>query len=79
LGETVAKYAKKGNKIAVNGSIELRNYEDSQGVKRTAVDIVAQDIEFLTPKTEIADSGDGTPADNLTGKQSLDDDGDIPL
>lgn len=50
LGENVARYAKKGNKVAVSGSIELRNYEDSQGVKRTAVDIVAQEVEFLTPK-----------------------------
>ena len=47
LGETVSRYAKKGNKVAVSGSIELRNYEDSQGVKRTGVDIVAQDVEFL--------------------------------
>ena len=50
LGETVARYARKGNKVAVSGTIELRNYEDSQGVKRTAIDIVAQDVEFLTPK-----------------------------
>ena len=49
LGETVARYSRKGNKVAVSGSIELRNYEDSQGVKRTGVDIVAQDVEFLTP------------------------------
>ena len=26
LGETVARYAKKGKKVAVSGSIELRNY-----------------------------------------------------
>lgn len=49
LGETVSRYAKKGNKVAVSGSIELRNYEDSRGVKRTAVDIIAQDVEFLSP------------------------------
>lgn len=49
LGEKVSRYAKKGNKVAVSGSIELRNYEDSRGVKRTAVDIIAQDVEFLSP------------------------------
>ncbi|MDE6585355.1 MAG: single-stranded DNA-binding protein, partial [Clostridia bacterium] len=38
LAETAARYLKKGNKVAVSGSIELRNYEDSQGVKRTGVD-----------------------------------------
>jgi len=37
LGETVSRYAKKGNKVAVVGTIELRNYEDSTGAKRTAV------------------------------------------
>lgn len=52
LGETVAKYAKKGNKIAVCGNIELREYEDREGHKRTAIDIIAQDVEFLTPKSE---------------------------
>lgn len=52
LGETVSCYAKKGNKVAVSGSIELRNYEDSQGVKRTAVDIIAQDVEFLSCKNK---------------------------
>ena len=50
LGEAVARYARKGNKVAVSGNIELRNYEDAQGVKRTGIDIIAQDVEFLTPK-----------------------------
>lgn len=82
LGETVARYAKKGNKVAVSGSIELRNYEDSQGVKRTGVDIVAQDVEFLTPKG----NGDGfaeapsMPSDRKKASlQAFDDDTDIPF
>lgn len=50
LAETAARYTHKGNKVAVSGSIELRDYEDSKGIKRTAVDIVLNDIEFLTPK-----------------------------
>ncbi len=83
LGENIAKYAKKGNKVCVVGSIELRNYEDNQGVKRTAVDIVAQDVEFLTPRAS-GDNGDYTPANNNGARsnkpalQSFDDD-DIPF
>ena len=50
LAETAARFTHKGNKVAVSGSIELRDYEDSKGIKRTAVDIVVNDIEFLTPK-----------------------------
>ena len=88
LGETVARFAKKGNKVAVSGSIELRNYEDSQGVRRTGIDIVAQDVEFLTPRGQGADDGfDSIPAQGGSGAstskkpslQAFDDDGDIPF
>lgn len=88
LGETVSRYAKKGNKVAVSGSIELRNYEDSQGVKRTAVDVIAQDVEFLTPRNSDGfDGGDSAPApaqrnsgrSNKPALQSFDDDSDIPF
>lgn len=85
LGETVSRYAKKGNKVAVSGTIELRNYEDSQGVKRTSVDIIAQDVEFLSPRN--SDGGEGeAPQSNASNRssrkptlQSFDDDGDIPF
>ena len=81
LGETVARYAHKGNKIAVSGSIELRNYEDKDGVKRTAIDIVAQDVEFLTPRQ--SDSGNDETGYRSGGRkpalQEFDDDGDIPF
>ena len=87
LGETVARFAKKGNKVAVSGSIELRNYEDSQGVRRTAVDVVAQDVEFLTPRGQSDEGFDNYPAqsnDTPAGNrkpalQAFDDDGDIPF
>jgi single-strand DNA-binding protein len=88
LGENVSRYAKKGNKVAVTGSIELRNYEDNQGVKRTAVDIVAQDVEFLSPKGSSAGDGgyesDYTPSSAPAERkkpalQAFDDDSDIPF
>ncbi|MBO5327585.1 MAG: single-stranded DNA-binding protein [Clostridia bacterium] len=87
LGENVARYAKKGNKVAVVGSIELRNYEDSTGAKRTAVDIVAQDVEFLTPKASSSEMGyesdypaqPAAPAKKKPALQSFDDDSDIPF
>lgn len=87
LGETVSRYAKKGNKVAVSGTIELRNYEDSTGAKRTAVDIIAQDVEFLTPRNSEGFDGDapaparsgGNRGSNKPALQSFDDDGDIPF
>ena len=48
--ETCGKYLKKGNKVAVCGSLQNRSYEDKDGVKRTVTDVIASDVEFLTPK-----------------------------
>lgn len=83
LGETVARYARKGNKVAVLGNIELRTYEDREGVERMSVDVIAQDVEFLTPKGAQEDGGDySAPAHTERKKpalQSFDDDGDIPF
>ena len=83
LAERIAQYEKKGKKVAVSGSIQLRNYEDNQGVKRTAVDIICQDFEFLSPKD---DNGSGAfdetpaPAKSKPVLQMMDDDGsDIPF
>ena len=48
--ETCVKYLKKGNKVAVFGSLQNRSYEDKDGIKRTVTDVIASDVEFLTPK-----------------------------
>lgn len=85
LGETIARYTKKGNKVAVSGSIQLRNYEDNQGMKRTAVDIIVQDCEFLTPKSsgdsfdEVADAPRASAPKKKPTLQAMDDDSDIPF
>ena len=84
--ETIARYTKKGNKVAVGGSIQLRNYEDNQGVKRTAVDNIVQDIEFLTPRTagdsfdeDIAEAPRSSAPKKKPTLQAMDDDSDIPF
>lgn len=85
LGERVAQYQKKGSKVAVTGSIQMRNYEDNQGVKRTAVDIIAQDVEFLSPRASGEEGGqDSYAAPASSGKkkpvlQAFEDDSDIPF
>lgn len=79
LGENVARYAKKGNKVAVSGSIEMRNYEDSEGVKRVAIDIVAQDVEFLTPKQNAGEEYGDRATARKPALQAFDDDSDIPF
>ena len=50
LAENCGKFLKKGNKVAVVGQLQNRTYEDKDGNKRTVTDVVASEIEFLTPK-----------------------------
>ena len=48
----VSTYFKKGQMIAVQGSIQTRSYEDKNGNKRTAVEIVADNVSFCGSKAE---------------------------
>ncbi len=50
--EFVCKYFAKGSMIAVNGSIQTRMYEDKQGNKRKAFEIVADQVNFCGSKRE---------------------------
>ena len=50
--EFVAKFFRKGQMIAVNGSIQTRQYEDRRGNKRTAVEVVAGSVSFCGSKAD---------------------------
>ena len=45
--EFVHKYFTKGEKIAVIGSIQTRNYEASDGTKRYVTEVVVDEVEFV--------------------------------
>lgn len=83
--EAIARYCKKGNKIAVTGSVQTRTYEGNDGVKRLAVDVIVQETEFLTPKPQadedrsFAESRDARRSSGKRAMQTFDDDDDIPF
>lgn len=52
LAELCAKYLAKGRKVAVTGNIQTLTYEAKDGSKRTTWDIVADEVEFLTPQNQ---------------------------
>ena len=56
LAELCSRYLAKGRKVAVFGSIQTRTYEAQDGTKRTAFDIVADEVEFLS-----SPQGSGAP------------------
>jgi single-strand DNA-binding protein len=61
IAEICGKYLRKGTKVAVTGRLQNRSYEDKEGVKRTVTDIIASEVEFLTPKSQQGDEVDATP------------------
>ena len=64
LAELCSRFLAKGRKVAVSGSIQTRTYEAQDGSKRTAFDIVADEVEFLTSPQAAsgAPSGEYRPA-----------------
>lgn len=50
LAETCSKYLSKGNMVAIDGRLQIRNYENDKGERRTIAEIVAENAQFLTPK-----------------------------
>lgn len=82
-GENIARYCRKGQKICVVGTIQMRPYEDREGIKRVAVDIVAQEVEFLAQRARDDDGQYDEPAPRRRGAkpqlEAFDDDGDIPF
>lgn len=55
--ELCADYLAKGRKVAIVGELQTRSYEAKDGTKRTVTEVVAEEVEFLTPKGESNDSG----------------------
>ncbi len=55
--EFVTRYFRKGSMIAIQGSIQTRSYEDKQGNKRTAVEVLADNVSFCGSKAESGTTG----------------------
>jgi single-strand DNA-binding protein len=47
LAETVANHLKKGSLVVTDGRLQIRSYEDREGVRRKAAEIVCENVRFL--------------------------------
>ena len=63
--EFVCKYFQKGSLIVVDGRLQSRSYQDKTGANRTAVEVVANNINFAGPKSSnpapMGDNGYAAP------------------
>jgi single-strand DNA-binding protein len=58
-GENAAQYLSKGRPVAVDGRLEWREWQDKDGNKRQSVDIIADNIQFLSSPDGFNGGGEG--------------------
>ena len=80
----VTRYFRKGSMIAVQGTLQTRNYEDKSGNKRVAYEIVAEQVSFCGSKSESGSySGDNNASSynnsTVNDFSAVVDDDDLPF
>lgn len=87
--EFICKYFSKGKAILVEGNIQTRPYQDKNGNKRKAVEVMADSVHFVESKqsggestTQVSAAPSQSAASQVGGVDDLteiDDDGDLPF
>ena len=52
LADNIQLYQKKGNQLGVDGRINTRSYDNQQGQKVYVTEVVAENVQFLTPRND---------------------------
>ena len=70
-GEIIAQYVSKGSPLLVSGRLDQRSYDDKDGNKRTAVEVIVEDFNFIGGGRGNGDGGDySAPAASSSSKSS---------
>ncbi len=93
--EFVCKYFKKGNPILICGQLQIRSWNDNQGQKRYATEVVADEVSFVAPANQNEQKPAQTPPNpanfqngnmpsaysgaNNTQFEEIPNDGDLPF
>ena len=76
--EFICKYFRKGSMIAIQGYIQTRTYEDKNGNKRTATEIIAEEVLFGGSKS--TGKAEEKPAESEQGGfEEVDGENDLPF
>ncbi len=94
-GEFVSKYFTKGSMIVVSGRLQIRDYTDRDGNRRTAAEVVAENVYFgeskrrddggesarsgYAPRTPSQESYERPSPSNSSFADLTDDDGELPF
>ena len=83
LGENCQRYLAKGRKVAVVGPVSVQTYTGNDGTQRFSLEVTADDVEFLSSRSDDAGYAPVAPAQPaaapaMSGFQEVDDD-DLPF
>lgn len=64
LAETCANYLRKGRLTAVEGRIQVRNYEGNDGQRRYVTEVIADNVRFLESSRQQSEQNASSSAQN---------------
>lgn len=70
VGDIIAQYVSKGSPLLVSGRLDQRSYEDKDGNKRQAVEVVVEDFNFVSSRNGDAPANASTSASTSTRSSS---------
>ena len=83
--EFINQYFSKGKGILVCGQVQSRNWTDSEGNKRTAVEVVAEEVSFVEKRTQeeranpFNNDAEGLAPVNAEFEELIGDEGELPF
>lgn len=78
LADVVEQYVHKGDRLAVEGEIQYRQWEDKEGQKRYTTEIVVRELEMLGRKSDAGNDRQARAADDAPARRRVEDDDDFP-
>lgn len=57
LAESCSRFLAKGRKVGVTGTLTLQSYTGNDGQTRYTMEVQADEVEFLTPRSDADDTG----------------------
>jgi len=79
LAEVVEKYVKKGNSLYIEGKIKTRSWDDKDGNKRYATDIIADNMEMLGGKNNSSSQNETAPQASKADESAIEESDDLPF
>lgn len=77
--ELICKYFNKGNSIIVEGTLQTRSWQDQQGNKRTATEVIAETFHFVESKLDNEPDAASLPKVDAPKFEEVGQDDDLPF